>query len=621
MPAARLLVVLALAGLMAVPASAGAATRLKTGEPTRIVRVDYKADPGNVGVSRGWRRPGVVRGWRSVRIPHVMQRRISGRPYPGGTVGWYRIRLSAPAGTEFRADFEQIRRKSSFWLNGRRIGEHRSPYGPKPLSLKGIRRGGNTLIVRVDNRKGRNPIEGWWNWGGIVRPVTVSSVGRLAATSLSVTGNLPCVGCEGELVGQVTFHNRGRSTIADPVMLVGLRDPSGTTQTAPVRTAPLRANRRRLVKFRLPIGSVQTWSPGNPVLYDVTAQTVVAGQPQELARSTTGFRSIGVENGRLMLNGLPLNMRGVSIHEDVPGRGAALRDSDIDGIVRQVKSVGADVVRAHYALNERLLDAFDRNGILVWNQAPVYQRSTQLQSRGRRIQALRDVRGALERGYSHPSVIVNSVANELAPGVNGNPGVARWLDQANRTARSFDPTRPVGIDLRSLPNIGPQKAYSQFDVLGFNQYFGWYGGRPGRSLQFVEDLRGFLQEQRAIYPQQALVVTEFGAEATQSGSVDIKGTYEFQNRYLATNLDIMDSEPYLSGAIYWTLREFAFKPGWLGGSQIGASRRDAIHNKGLISYRTNKAKPAWYLARDRFQAAPLYGPESLAEPEADEDDK
>ncbi|MBA3838955.1 MAG: hypothetical protein H0X55_01455, partial [Thermoleophilaceae bacterium] len=58
MPAARLLVVLALAGLMAVPASAGAATRLKTGEPTRIVRVDYKADPGNVGVSRGWRRPG-----------------------------------------------------------------------------------------------------------------------------------------------------------------------------------------------------------------------------------------------------------------------------------------------------------------------------------------------------------------------------------------------------------------------------------------------------------------------------------------------------------------------------------------------------------------------------------
>ena len=606
---ARGALVLALIGLLCLPVAAEAATRLKTGQTTRITRVDFKPDPGNVGIGRNWQRPGEVRGWRRVGIPHVMQRRTAGRPYPGGTVGWYRIRLSAPAGAEFRADFEQIRRRSDFWLNGRRLGQHSLAYAPKHLSLRGIRRGGNTLIVRVDNRKGRHPIEGWWNWGGITRPVSIASVGRLAATELSVTGNLPCAGCEGQLVGQAVLHNRGRRTIPDPVMLVTLRGPDGSSQSFPVRGAPLRPNRRTVVAFRQPVGGVQTWSPENPVLYNVTTQTLAGGVPQETAQETTGFRSITVENGRLTLNGRPLSMRGVSIHEDAPGRGAALRDSDIDQIVRQVRAVGADVVRAHYALNERLLDAFDRNGILVYNQAPIYQRSTQLQSRGRRTQALREVRGSVERGYSHPSVIVTSVANELAPGANGNPGVERWLLQAIRTVRAYDPTRPVGVDLRSLPNIGAQRAYAEYDVLGFNQYFGWYGGRPGRSLQFVDDLIPFLQEQRAIYPRQALVITEFGAESTQSGSENIKGTFEFQNRYLARNLEIMDNEPYLSGAIYWTLREFAFRPRWIGGSQIAPRRGDAIHNKGLITYRGNKAKPAFYLARDRFLATPLYGPD------------
>jgi beta-glucuronidase len=588
-------------GLLALP-SAAEAQRLKTGQTIRVTRADYKPDPGAVGLGRGWQRPGEAKGWRRVGIPHTFSRRARG-PYPGGTVGWYRFRLSAPGGNaNFRADFEQLRRRSTFWLNGRRIGAHSEAYAPKHLSLRGLRRGGNTLIVRVDSRKGRNPIEGWWNWGGMVRPMHIASVGSLAATGLHVTGNIS--GGQPALVGHALLHNRSRSTIADPILSVGLQGAAAT----PVRSGPLGPNRRRRVSFNIPVDGVQAWSPQSPALYNVVVQTQVGGQPHETVRERTGFRSISVEGGKLVLNGLPLNMRGYSIHEDLPGRGAALRDGDINRIAGNVRASGANVVRSHYALNERLLDRFDQMGILVYNQAPIYQRTTQLQSPGRRIQAMREVRGSVERGFSHPSVIVNTVANELAPGPNGNPGVQRFLLQANRTVRAQDPTRPVGVDLRSLPNIGPQRAYAVYDVLGFNQYFGWYGGRPGRSLQFLDDLVAFLREQRAIYPTQAIVVSEFGAEATQSGSELLKGTYQFQSRYLAANLDIMNGEPYLSGIIYWTLREFQFRPGWIGGSQVKPGRRDAIHNKGVISYRTGRAKPAYYVARDRFLATPLYGP-------------
>jgi beta-glucuronidase len=577
--------------------------------------MEFKADPGNSGLGKRWQVPGKAKGWRSVRIPHIISRRITGK-YPGGTVGWYRLRFRAPSGANdaFRADFEQVRRQSTFWLNGRRLERNPDPYSPFGVPLRGVRRGVNQLIVRVDYRKGRNPIEGWWNWGGIVRPVSVASVGRLSASSFNVAGNLPCFDaqCGGQLVGQTYLQNRSRRTIADPALQLTLRSPAGETQTQVVRTTPLGPNRRRLVKFSLPVGAVQTWSPENPVLYTVTATTLAGGQPQEVKQDQTGFRSIVVDNGRLKLNGRPLNMRGISMHEDVPGRGPALRNSDIDGIVRQVRAVGADVVRSHYALDERLLDAFDRNGILVYNQAPVYQRSTQLQSRARRYQALHEVRGSVEQGYSHPSVIVNTVANELAPGADTNPGVKAYLDRANAMVQTLDPTRPVGVDLRSLPGYGPQNTYKQFDVLGFNEYFGWYRGQPGRSIESFQELRGFLRQQREIYPQQALVVSEFGAEATQSGSDGVKGTYEFQNNYLAGNLDVIDQETYVSGAIYWTLREFVFRPRWAGGSSFPA--HDAIHNKGLISYRGNRPKPAFFTARSRFLATPLYGEDQPAPP-------
>ena len=58
----------------------------------------------------------------------------------------------------------------------------------------------------------------------------------------------------------------------------------------------------------------------------------------------------------------------------MPGEGAALTSAGMDRIVADLKELGANVTRAHYLMNERLLARFDRAGILVWNQAPIWQR-------------------------------------------------------------------------------------------------------------------------------------------------------------------------------------------------------------------------------------------------------
>jgi beta-glucuronidase len=62
---------------------------------------------------------------------------------------------------------------------------------------------------------------------------------------------------------------------------------------------------------------------------------------------------------------------------------------------------------------------------------------------------------------------------------------------------------------------------------------------------------------------------------------------------------------WLSGAIYWTAREFYVKPNWDGGARRRGVKRDALHNKGLIKY-DGTPKPAFYEARKRFAQTPIY---------------
>ena len=102
-----------------------------------------------------------------------------------------------------------------------------------------------------------------------------------------------------------------------------------------------------------------------------------------------------------------------------------------------------------------------------------------------------------------------------------------------------------------------------------------------------------------------MMVTEFGAESTFAGPANVKETFAFQSRYVERTLNIVDRLDWLSGAIYWTAREFYVKPDWDGGALRRNVERDALHNKGLIKY-DGTAKPAFDVAREVFSSTPVY---------------
>jgi hypothetical protein len=576
---------------------------------------EYPPVPTAVPLNSGWSfRYDNESAVKRVRVPHVFDARPDAADF-GGRVGWYSLRFRAPRavpGFGWGVRFEQSRRVTQAWLNGVSIGTAGDPYVPFTLPATGLKAGQeNTLLVRVDNRKGAEPREGWWNWGGLTRPVSLVPRGLLELRDPALMPKVTCeqggAVCRASVLFDGVLVNRSGAEQPAPKLAVALTPPGGG---APLRhTATVRAlhpGESGRVRFEFGVADPELWSPQSPKLYDATVTTLSAGgRPVQVDHQRVGLRSVKVAGGMLELNGRQLDLRGASLQEDILGHGPVLSDADMDRIVAELKALHANVTRAHYGLDKRLLDRLDAAGIMVWAQAPIYHRDRLLETVPQREAALATLRGTVLADRTHAAVITHSVANELSVIPDAVPGTKAYLDAALDQTRDLDPTLPVSVDLLSYPGFGAQQTYARYDLLGINSYFGWYPGKTDHSTARLHDLAPYLDHMRDLYPRQGLVLTEFGAESTMAGPATTKETFAFQSRYVRDVLDIVEQRPFVGGAIYWTLREFAVKPKWDGGAQRRGVPRDSIHNKGLITY-GGRRKPAWNVAARDYAATPLY---------------
>lgn len=607
----RLLSALAVAAALALVLPHAASAADPPGPVMLAQGWQFAHDADDLGLTDNWQSGERGLGWEPVTIPHVPDSSPAKSLF-WGSIGWYRLNFTGPQaqpGIGWALHFEQVRRIARVWLNGRELGApHRDPYTPFELRAAGLRPGQtNTLVVRVDYRRSEKLREGWWNWGGITRQVSLVPRGGVVLHDAGLLPQRVCLKstCQWSVLVDGWLQNHGDGVLA-PSVAVRLQGPDGTISQGRRVPRPLRPGERVRVRFAIPVkGDPKLWSPEHPDLYAGTVSTRSGGQTVQVDRRHVGLRTVDVSDGMLRLNDRVLELKGASIQEDIPGRGPAMTDADIESTVEELKALGANVTRAHYLLDPRLLDRFDQEGILVWSQAPVYHRDELLKTPGQRSRELDVVRNTILSARNHASVITNSVANELTSWPDTTRTSRVWMQNAAELARDLDPTRPVSIDILSYPNIPRQSTYDVFDALGINSYYGWYKGKKDRSTANLADLEPYLRAMHSKYPGKAIVMTEFGAEASEPGPADVKQTYAFQKQYVERNLDIVDRLGFMGGAIYWTAREFAVKPDWDGGAEIPMARRDSFHRKGLIAY-DGKIKPAFNTAKDAFEATPLY---------------
>ncbi len=185
----------------------------------------YRADPGSVGVRARWRDGAPRLRWMPVSIPNDFNPVVSNTT-DAGMVGWYKVWFRGPpasAGRSWEIRFDSVRRHARVWLNGTRIGSSSDPYAPFALPATSLLPGrSNLLVVRVDNFRGAMP-EDWWNWGGIVGPVTLVPVGRIQLLDLGVMPQLGCSYSCGDVLVEGTLRNLSTITLSPRIVVHGAR--------------------------------------------------------------------------------------------------------------------------------------------------------------------------------------------------------------------------------------------------------------------------------------------------------------------------------------------------------------------------------------------------------------
>jgi beta-glucuronidase len=574
----------------------------------------YQADTGDVGLAQGWwRNVASTAGWSPVTIPNAYNAGDFSQASMNGYVGWYRRDFTLPAhafasyvprsGRHWIVRFESVNYRATVWLNGREIGSHAGAYVPFEFDLSGVRPGVNHLVIRVDNRRTAadlppGPGGQWWNYGGILREVYLRAVQSADLQRVQIHTLQPCPRCAATIQEQVLVRNvtgaRQKVRLGGTYGHAGLNFGSATIAPHSAWTATASA------KIRHP----SLWAPGHPKLYAATLKLSDArGRRLGGYFTWSGIRTITVtKDGRLALNGRVLDLRGVNLHEQTLQTGAAMTPAQTAQLVSWAEELGATVIRAHYPVGPEMEEMADRAGILIWSEVPVYQVAAQyLGDLGWLARAHTMLTDNILSNQDHPSIMLWSIGNELPSPPTGPE--ARYIAGAVRLAKQLDPTRPVGMAVSNWPGLGCQAGWDPLDVIGDNEYFGWFdaggGGDDDRDA-----LGPFLDSVRACYPTKAIMVTEFGFDASRDGPVEERGTYAFQANSVAFHLNVFASKPWLSGAMYFAMQDYVAFPQYSGGDP----RPDPPYNqKGLIDFAGNP-KPSFDVVSQIYHATPQIAP-------------
>ena len=494
---------------------------------------------------------------------------------------WYERKFDAhpkPGMRQFLR-FGAVNYRATVWLNGKQVGTHEGGFTPFAIEVTDtLRPGENRIVVAADSQASETSIPpsvtDWENYGGITRSVRLIEVPatfvddawiRLTADGrITVDARLDGAGAAGQPI-----------SLRIPELHLTLSGKTGADGGWSGSIAAPRGLRR--------------WSPETPKLYDVT----VASAGDTLA-DTIGFRTIATKGTRILLNGKPIYLRGISVHEEEigPNPTRAITPEAAHQLLSVVKDElhGNFVRLAHYPHSEVMTREADKLGLLVWSEIPIYWRvafdNPEVLDKARHM-----LSEEIMRDRNRAAIIIWSIANETPVSDARNHFLFALADDVHR----IDPSRLLSAAL--LNGRGTVDGHAEMflndplvakvDVVAINTYNGWYTDDK------LADVPNITWRVPADKP---LVFSEFGADA-KAGFRDPqtmrKESEDYQTAYLQATLKMTDKVPQLTGMSPWVLKDFrsprrqhpVFEQGW--------------NRKGLIS-ETGEHKQAFAVLADYY---------------------
>ncbi|HEX7023783.1 MAG TPA: glycoside hydrolase family 2 TIM barrel-domain containing protein, partial [Gemmatimonadales bacterium] len=489
--------------------------------PAAGQRQRLSMDPGwrfTLGDPAGAERPGLDdRAWRRLDLPHDWS--IEGTPkedapgggrmgyFPAGK-GWYRKAFRLPAGSRGRdvlLEFDGVYMNSDVWINGVHLG--RRPNGYVSFSYDVTRHlipGVNVVAVRVDNSA--QPNSRWYTGSGIYRHVWLTLVDPLHVGHWGTFVTTPRADSAGAEVVVRTRIENGRADARRGVLRSVILDQTGREVARDETPFSLAAGQRTEVEQRVGVERPRLWSIEAPYLYSLRSEVLDGARAADVTTTSFGIRIIAYDKDRgFLLNGRRVKMRGVNLHHDAGGLGAAVPEGVLRSRLGALKAMGANAIRtSHNPPAPEFLDLCDRLGFLVmaeafdeWTIGKVAEGYHKYFTEW----SERDVSDFVRRDRNHPSIVLWSAGNEI--GEQSAPGGVQVLRRLLDIFHREDPTRPVttGNDnIAADGNPATPGFLDALDIVGYNYVDRW---RERREL--------FAEQDRHDHPDWKVIGTESGS--------------------------------------------------------------------------------------------------------------
>ena len=472
---------------------------------------------------------------------------------------WYKrnFRHEPHAGKHTVLYFGAVNYEAVVYVNGKKVGTHEGGFTPFNYDITDVVvPGDNFLIVKVDNKRRANAVPtnifDWWNYGGITRDVVLLEVDEVYVEDYSIS-----------------LFEKDSKKIS---MSVRLNRPQAGKQVE-VSIPELKIKKKLMTDAEGCASLVvkakpQLWSPESPKLYKMD---IVCGNDR--ISDEIGFRTIETSGKQILLNGKPIFLKGISIHEEkTNGGGRANGTEDAHLLLGYAKELGCNFVRlAHYPHNEWAVREAERMGVLVWSEIPCYWTIAWTDPKTY-DNAARQLTDMIRRDHNRANVIIWSIANETPHSAERD----QFLSRLAKHARSLDSTRLISMAMEvtsASNNVNTLKDnMNQYvDVISFNEYIGWY-----------RDVNDAAKMSWVIPYDKPVLISEFGGGALKGyhGAKNQRWTEEFQENLYRENTRMLDKIDGLAGTTPWILKDFRSPRRVLPGVQDYYNRKGIFSDKG-----------------------------------------
>ena len=519
----------------------------------------------------------------SIAVPSCWEMVISYCRYRG--MAAYRKKITVDRTRNIRLLFKGISHTGMIYLDGKYVGKHYNAYTPFSIVIPNVEKGEHILEVIVDNQwteESRLHIPNdYYTYGGITRSAYMELVpdcfiertefepyienGKWLARVSVFVRNIS----DKEENLQVKINCAGQSKLVEAVVFPGL--------DTEVRTV-------------MEYEGISPWSQVNPKLYLLKTVLLVDNVETDDLIDRVGFRIVEQKEGKILLNGEPIFLKGLNRHEDHGIFGCAIPLTAMDADIKLFEELGANAVRTcHYPNDEKFLDLCDEHGIYVWEES--HDRGGDVARLTHPLfmeQSMAVMHEMLEYHYNHPSIIIWGCLNEAAS--NEAEGAKIYKEHMDYLAKDKSRLNTYASN-KHVDDI----CLGMESICSFNMYPYWYGDDT------VEDdmrkIRDCMKNNEC--PDKPIIISEYGGGGIYNfhDVMHVKWSEEYQADLIMKATEEIFKQEDVVGIFVWQYCDTRISQE--GHRNWPMTRPLSRNNKGVVDeYR--RPKMAFYALKEAF---------------------